>query len=846
MVSVKIFKNDSHWFGVESYRIDAVPIEVEGAENHVGRQVALKLCHDALNLQGSGFGQTALELLRFTVIKPVRHVVHILSIRSYDVSQQVLSVRLSAMGKAFLSSARKAGYVVSEMGYEEYRKVTGSLITAKSCWALAKSDEAVFSSFRAPTLVESVDSKTLYEALEAAPGTALCVQVIPTLLTAAEREKISDEAARASVAADGAGSGVRDTLAAEAAERWKKSSLNSSRPCARVNLLAIGDMTGAALLETRLKSSIKGGLFQTVPLPEYRNVPFFSQPWVISRIIAEKAPSLLRTGWTVDEASCALELPLFQDSWFTGCRPNPLSLVPEVEVLPRGLSGADGGVRLGRTIASRQQVTLPFQSLVLHTGVFGMSGSGKTTLMKWLIRQLEKAGIPVLVLEPVKMEFRDLVQGLGGRVFTVERPTLPLTMNPFEPPAGVPLGLYKPSLMSALKAAITLPDPLPALFERAVSEAYLLNGWTDSSTSGDGKAAAFDMADFIHIFKGVILQSEYSDEVKGNLMSGGAFRLASLLERCPRTFDALHSTPVVDLLSKTTVLEMGSLEPEQRSLVTALTLIRILAYLKVTRRSGQGLKNVILLDEAHALLDQGEGSTEEERALHSAMNQMFINLLTEIRAYGVGIILADQSPSRIGPTVVDNLGNLVTFRLSGDEARMMQSRLGCKNNNLEAALPQLKVGQFLLKTAALHSPLAVKMEYAPSQTQHVTDDQIAKAQVRYFASRAKLYRPFAFCEAAGCTYCSSRVREEARVLASKLFYSKREALREPQNIAEGLIHIPNAMRSRVDACSSVDFEKLCSCVSVHLLRKCSMENGICIASQSAGLLLSDMKKRIRG
>lgn len=123
-------------------------------------------------------------------------------------------------------------------------------------------------------------------------------------------------------------------------------------------------------------------------------------------------------------------------------------------------------------------------------------------------------------------------------------------------------------------------------------------------------------------------------------MSGGAFRLQSLIERCPRTFDTIHSTSVEDLLNGCAVLEMGSLEPEQKSLVSALTLISILAYLKSTRQSDHRLRNIVLIDEAHALLDQGEGATQEEKALNSTMTQLIINVITEIisidTAEGIG------------------------------------------------------------------------------------------------------------------------------------------------------------------------------------------------------------------
>lgn len=72
-----------------------------------------------------------------------------------------------------------------------------------------------------------------------------------------------------------------------------------------------------------------------------------------------------------------------------------------------------------------------------------------------------------MILEPVKREYRELAAGMqNSRIFTVERPVVPLLINPFCVPKAVPLGEYRSSLLSAFKAAFSLPDPLPALLKR--------------------------------------------------------------------------------------------------------------------------------------------------------------------------------------------------------------------------------------------------------------------------------------------------------------------------------------------------------------------------------------------
>ena len=350
------------------------------------------------------------------------------------------------------------------------------------------------------------------------------------------------------------------------------------------------------------------------------------------------------------------------------------------------------------------------------------------------------------------------------------------------------------------------------------------------------------MADFVRVFKRVIAGSSYSAEVKGNMMSGGAFRLQSLIERCPLTFDTVHSTSVEDLLSGCAVLEMGSLEPEQKSLVSALSLISILAYLKATRTSSNHLRNIILIDETHALLDQGEGATQEEKALNSTMTQLMINIITEIRAYGVGIIFSDQSPSRVGGRMLDNVDNIISFRLSGKEAEMLKEHIGADGAVCDV-LPLMSVGEFILKNRFLKSALPIKSErFVGRELNSVSDEYIMRSQAQYLSAHAKDYRPFALCESANCTHCTGTIREEAKMWAEKIYAERQNEMRTPETIASNLVHIPIILSNRIDINNEAVFNKMCECVAIHLLRKCSAENNILIGVQTVTMLIKEMHK----
>lgn len=839
---MKKFFDGGEYFVLTSYLIKAAPIT---EDRDVSLTLAKTICEDACYLSFAGNCQTAIEILRIAGSKPGNRIRHFLTIRTHDSSEQDCVVRQEALEEGILSLLHQSGFTAEEVSFESYRKNI-SETKADSVWALMKQDlqeYGVQETYKSPSVVDSVDWKRIYSVLDGS-GCGLCIQIIPALLSDNERRLIAKNTVHCSQAMEGIVPNMRDSLAAASADRWKYYAQQVTKPFAEVNIVVVGTVTSAALVTARIKQAVHGTVFRTIAVSAYQKYSIYNQPWKISHDL-KKSNATSLSKWTSDEISQIFQLPM-QDNCFIGIERNAFSLMPEVDLLPEKLTCNDGqSLYLGHSVFSSQRLFVPLEQMLLHTAVMGKSGVGKTTLLKQLITQLQNCNIPVLILEPVKREYRDLVADMeNSKVFTVERPVTPLLINPFYVPKNVTLGDYRSSLLSAFKAAFSLPDPLPALFEKAISEAYTLHGWSDVNTSADSNVSVFDMADFVRVFKHVIARSSYSNEVKGNMMSGGAFRLQSLIERCPRTFDTIHSTSVEDLLSGCSVLEMGSLEPEQKSLVTALTLISILAYLRSTRESDHRLKNMVLIDEAHALLDQGEGATQEEKALNSTMTQLMINIITEIRAYGVGIIFSDQSPSRVGGRMLDNVDNIISFRLGGEEAEMLREHIGA-DNILCDVLPVMSAGEFVLKNRYLRSALPARMDYSPSEEhlKHVSDEHIVKTQTMYLAAHAKDYCPFALCEKAGCNHCSVAVREEANMFAEQIFAERQHKMITPEEIASHIVRLPAVLSSRIHSDNADLFGMKCNCIAVHLLRKCSTENGISFGAQTVTKLLTDMNNQ---
>lgn len=836
---MKKFFEGGEFFVLSSFFIEAVPI---GEDCNVGIMLARTICEDACYLSSEGTGQVSVEILRIASNKTGGYIQHIFTIRTHDRSEQDCVIRQEAIVKGMNSLLHGAGFEFREESYEDYKKHL-SEVDSRFAWALMKQDVHEFGmqgAYKSPSVVKNIDWERIYAALNGS-GCTLCIQIIPTMLSDNERRLIANRTTQYTQAVDGVVANIRDSLALAAAERWKYYSQEVSHPFAEVNIIISGTIVDSALVTARMKQAVRENNFSTSAISDLDKYSVYNQPWKVTHNL-RKAANQNFAKWTSEEISQIFQFPV-QGKYFIGVEKNPFSLMPEICLLPKQMTcnGAQS-IKLGKSVFSSQEVSLSLKQILLHTAVLGKSGVGKTTLLKQLIGQFQSYRIPVLVMEPVKCEYRDLIAEMkDSKIFTVERPVVPLLINPFYVPSKVPLGVYKSSLLSAFKAAFSLPDPLPALFEKAISESYTLHGWTDTSTSSDDNVTVFDMAEFIVVFKRAIARSSYSNEVKGNMMSGGAFRLQSLIERCPYTFGTIRSTSVEDILNGCVVLEMGSLEPEQKSLVSALTLISVLAYLKSTRKSNHELRNIILIDEAHALLDMGEGATQEEKSLNSTMTQLMINIITEIRAYGVGIIISDQSPSRVGARILDNVDNIISFRLSGKEGELLKEHMA-EESTLSDILPLMSVGEFVVKNQFLRSALPVKMEYIPNreQVKHISDEYIIKSQSAYLAIHAKDYCPFALCNIIGCRCCSNAVRSKANMYAEQIFIKREYKLHTPEEIAAHIVSIPAVLSDRINSENEMEAKMIYQCVAIHLLRKCSIEKGISFSRESINKLLNDI------
>jgi hypothetical protein len=406
----------------------------------------------------------------------------------------------------------------------------------------------------------------------------------------------------------------------------------------------------------------------------------------------------------VEEASSAFRLPIAVHGTLPGVpvRARPPAVV--ADYVAGGPHVLLGGQQAG---AGDRPLGIELGDITRHALFLGTTGSGKTNSTLSFVRQLwADHRVPFLVLDPVNSdrsdyrwlatlpEFEDLL------ILTVgAEDVAPLRLNPFEVPVGVRVSTHMANLRSCFDAAFGLWDPLPAIYARALRTTYLRAGFDVNA-----QAAADDawpvLGDFIDAIKDATENLDYAGEVRSNILAASQLRAESLAEGpCGPVLSAARSFPIEDLLSRPVVLELGEIgdDTKEQALVMALLLNAMTEHYK-THRQSSDLAHVTVIEEAHRLLGRpSPGGDAKQGDAQARAAEAFANTLAENRKYGEGLVIVEQSPSKLIPDAYKNTNLKVMHQLLSQEDRELigdTMRFSDDQQSYAGALPKMAAFAF--------------------------------------------------------------------------------------------------------------------------------------------------------
>ncbi|GHH42694.1 ATP-binding protein [Lentzea cavernae] len=395
----------------------------------------------------------------------------------------------------------------------------------------------------------------------------------------------------------------------------------------------------------------------------------------------------LRTCHTSAELAGVLPLPQREIAGVPVRRAAEFSLNPA----PAGGEAVVAGSLRDSRGADLGPVALGLETLNRHTFITGMTGYGKsTTARNILLGAHETAGLPFLVIEPVKAEYRELAADprLAGqlRVYTIgdEDRGIPLRLNPFTPVASVPLQRHIDLLRAVFNAAFPMFPGMPYVLEEAMLAIYADRGWDlrssandllgAQSTPSDRAALTPTLTDLHDKVEEILAQKGYGTEVHQNMGAALRARLRSLMVGVKgRTLDGRGSLAAHELFENPCVIELRNLgDDEEKAFVMALLLALLSEYGEARAQGTRRLRHLTLIEEAHRLLAAPRSSGGADQADSQAKAvRMFSDLLAEMRSYGEGFIVSDQIPTKLVPDVVKNSTVKIVHRLSAPDDRAL-------------------------------------------------------------------------------------------------------------------------------------------------------------------------------
>lgn len=319
---------------------------------------------------------------------------------------------------------------------------------------------------------------------------------------------------------------------------------------------------------------------------------------------------------------------------------------------------------------------IPTATLNRHTFVAGATGAGKSQTVRHLLEQLHHAHIPWLVIEPAKAEYARMTGRIGADRIAVIRPgdpdAIPLGLNPLEPEPGFPLQTHIDLVRALFLAAFEADEPFPQVLAQALNRCYTDLGWNlvlSDSDLGNVTPHYPTLTDLRHTALQVVESIGYSTDITNDMRGVVDVRISSLRQGTSgRFFEGGHPLDIGDLLRRNVVLEIEDIGNDQdKAFFIGTVLIRLYENLRVhhsATRAPSDLRHITVVEEAHRLLKRVTPGTPAAHAV-----ELFTALLAEIRAYGEGLVIAEQIPAKIASDVIKNTALKIIHRLPAADDR---------------------------------------------------------------------------------------------------------------------------------------------------------------------------------
>src|SRR3989344_295334 len=321
-----------------------------------------------------------------------------------------------------------------------------------------------------------------------------------------------------------------------------------------------------------------------------------------------------------------------------------------VEPPEKGLISGD--IALGNILFGKKKL-YPFSvkssDLLSHMGIFGSSGYGKTNIAYCLTEKLSEKGIPVIIFDFSKRNYKDILNTKMKKntyIYTVGRDIAPFKFNPLKPPEGVQLSQWMKEFAVVFDHAYWLLGGGRYIILKGLSSVY----------DAKNEPRMNDIKDWLLQYSDTKMSSR-----EKNWVATAARPLESLCFReIGDIFNCEQGVSPDEFFQpgRITILELDAIDTNDKTFLIEILLQWIRDWLLVSDER-EKLKGVIILEEAHHVLNRQKAS---KLGSETVIDLVF----REVRELGLGVVYLDQHPSLVSYPALGNTSTNIYMNLGLD------------------------------------------------------------------------------------------------------------------------------------------------------------------------------------
>ena len=259
----------------------------------------------------------------------------------------------------------------------------------------------------------------------------------------------------------------------------------------------------------------------------------------------------------------------------------------------------------------------------------------------------------------------------------------------------------------------------------AIERSYIAKGWDllNSVYTKKGSPSFPTFADLLAELPKVIKQSSYSADTQGDYTGALVTRVNSLTNGIyGQIFCDDFDVPDHELFDSNTIVDLSRVgSTETKSLIMGMLVLHLTEYrMSSPIPMNSGLRHVTVLEEAHNLLKNtaGQRGTAGNQVVAKSV-EMIVNSIAEMRTYGEGFFIVDQSPASVDIAAVKNTNTKIVMRLpEKDDCDLVGRSVSLKEGQIEE-LSRLKVGKAVVMQSNWSEAVLAQVFHADNEYEFV-------------------------------------------------------------------------------------------------------------------------------